>query len=57
MKDCPVCNGTGTDVKIDMGPKFPQFSNAGRMCNTCRGTGKISNKKFASQLREQSKGE
>lgn len=37
-KDCPDCRGSGTDIKIDMGPKFP---NAGRRCNRCSGTGKI----------------
>lgn len=35
---CSKCNGNGTDIYIDMGPKFP---NAGRLCNTCQGSGKI----------------
>lgn len=46
-RKCPVCNGTHTDVKIYMGPKFP---NAGRRCETCRGESYVGSKDVCCNL-------
>lgn len=43
-RDCPNCDGTGTDELVPLPhgfPPYPPGSRANYPCNLCKGTGKV----------------